>query len=163
MAWPHKPDWADRFLAKVKINPFHPKGCHEWRATKDQKGYGRFWIGQALHGAHRTAWELAFGSIPEGWHILHHCDNPGCVRPDHLFLGTNSINVADRNAKGRARGCVEAAGETHPKTTLTTEQAQEIRAHPGGRGYYRKLAAKYGVTIQTVYNIRSRKTWKHLP
>lgn len=73
--------------------------CEEWDGQRDKNGYGK--LGHKL--AHRMAWEAAYGPIPVGTSVLHHCDNPPCTRADHLFLGTQRDNVLDMHAKGRAR------------------------------------------------------------
>lgn len=80
------------FVAKT-----HERGCWKWTGPTDRKGYGRW--GKKV--ASRHSWELANGPIPEGMWVLHHCDNPPCVNPAHLYLGTNTENVQDRVARGR--------------------------------------------------------------
>ena len=92
-------------------------GCHVWRGTKTNFGYGQ--IGRGGRGggmlvAHRVGWELANGPIPDGLFVLHRCDNPPCVNPEHLFLGTQKENIADMRAKGRGFGPPHYWGEKNP-------------------------------------------------
>lgn len=91
----------ERFEAKVSPEPM--SGCLLWTGCVDAKGYGLIAADGRSTGAHRVAWMLAHGPIPDGQWVLHHCDNPGCVNASggHLFLGTNLDNIRDRNAKGR--------------------------------------------------------------
>jgi HNH endonuclease len=94
---------ADRFWAKVDTQG-DLFDCWRWTAAVDRKGYGTIRYGgrgSILAKAHRLSWELHFGEIPVGLHVLHRCDAPACVRPDHLFLGTNYQNIEDALAKGR--------------------------------------------------------------
>lgn len=94
-------DPLERFWAMVRKG----KGCWEWQGSRLPRGYGSFRLGtrstDPKEYAHRIAWAWKNGPIPLGMRVLHHCDNPGCVRPDHLFLGTQADNVADMDAKGR--------------------------------------------------------------
>lgn len=97
---------AARFWSKVRKGD----GCWEWQAKRFDNGYGSFAVSRNKNqGAHRVAWELTNGPIPAGMSVLHHCDNRPCVRPDHLFLGTQLDNMRDMLAKGRQRWRGQAA------------------------------------------------------
>jgi hypothetical protein len=120
-------------------------------------GYGRLKIKgvKVLHN--RYVYSVKYG-IPladmEGKHVLHICDNPGCVNPAHLLLGTHADNMADSADKGRKRG--ELAG----RAKLTEEQVLAIRADL--QTAYKDIAAKYGIVVPTVKDIKARKIWKHI-
>ena len=103
--------YAAPFSASVRKGP----GCWEWTASRQKFGYGTKWHNGSVQLAHRIAWEEANGPIQEGMCVLHRCDNPKCVRPDHLFLGTVADNNADRHAKGRDGGGLAARAQTHCK------------------------------------------------
>jgi hypothetical protein len=112
--------------------------------------------------AHRIAWELTNGAIPEGMKVLHRCDNVLCVRPDHLFLGTQHDNVRDMINKGRKN---TAVGERQWNAKLTKEQVEQIRMeYRKGTGLHNKgnrgeLAARYGVKPGTISDVAAR-TWR---
>ncbi len=141
-----------RFLDKCD----RPKrGCWEWTAYKDSEGYGRVTIGGGHSTyAHRLSWRLWRGEIPRGLCICHKCDNPGCVRPDHLFLGTPKDNVHDSITKQRHRLCA-------PRAKLTTAQVQEIRAlYSSGAETQKSLSHIFGVDRSTIGYIVRNKVWR---
>jgi len=145
---------ADRFWEKVNVT----ETCWLWIAGCDPHGYGTFSRrrSEAVY-AHRFAYELAYGAFDESLGVLHRYDNPPCVRPDHLFLGTNTENMADKTAKGRQR-----RGEQQPNALLDESQVREIRRRHAGGESYTALATEYGVAYGTVYAIVKRKSWKHV-
>lgn len=158
-----------RFWPKVQKTD----GCWLWTAGRDKDGYGQFRVHVAPYTnrhvhAHRVAWELTYGPIPSGLCVCHRCDNPGCVRPDHLFLGTLDENNQDKVKKGRQSKGLEtkpwlrAKGEGHPKAKLTTDDVRQIRARFSGGATSTELAAAYGVTTQAIRAIALRKVWRHV-
>lgn len=133
--------------------------CWVWIGTRNQKGYGRFKAGNAPIPAHRFSYELSNGKIPEGMLVCHTCDHPWCVNPTHLFLGTNAENMEDMVRKGRKK---IVKGEEAGSSKLTDQDVFDIRAaFATGEGAI-TLAKKYGLNRQTIYDITSRKTWKHV-
>lgn len=157
----------ERFMDYVSPEP--NSGCWLWLGSWDSrpgKGYGYFFL-EKLMGAHRASWMLFRGPIPEGQEACHKCDNPACVNPDHLFLGTRKENVHDSIRKGRHVGGpkfsafmmpIALRGEAHGRARLTNADVLAIRQSPAKQ---RDLAAKYGVSQSTIW--RARKThWKHI-
>lgn len=157
---------AERFWAKVTQDGPVPEhrpqlgSCWLWIGGKRRRGYGIFWLndGQTL-GAHQFAYLNQVGQIPDGHSVLHHCDNPSCVRPAHLFTGTPADNMADKTAKGRAN---QPVGERCRTARLTAIDVAEIRrTYTGTRGDMARLARHYGVMPNAIRNVLSGKTWKH--
>jgi len=90
----------ERLLAMVRIHEI--TGCWEWAGHRNLKGYGSAWDGKTMTRAHRVAYRVFVGAIPEGLFVLHRCDNPPCCNPEHLFLGTHLDNMEDMRNKGRS-------------------------------------------------------------
>ncbi len=141
------------FNRRYTVDP--QSGCWVWIGSTNQDGYG-LWSAHGEKRAHRASFVLHHGVIPKGMHVLHTCDNPGCVNPDHLRLGTHQDNMADLRKKGRAYG---AAGETNKAAKLTERQAIQIMSDSRSCGV---IATEYGVSSATIDNIRNGKTWAHI-
>ena len=141
-----------------KVNKQAENGCWEWAAYRDPDGYGGFSLDGKGERAHRASWILEHGSIPDGLHVLHHCDNPRCVNPAHLFLGTQADNMRDKAEKGRAVNNPQP-GESHPMSKLTEADIPAIRADKRSQ---RAIAAEYGVSRQQIGRIKNRKRWTHI-
>lgn len=149
----------DRFWEKVAFIPFH--SCWEWIGAKSQKGYGNFWNNNKQHLAHRYSYELHYGSFSQRLIVCHHCDNPSCVNPKHLFLGTNYENAQDRMLKGRGRsGFKRFPGETNPSAKLDWAKVEKIRSEYQGPVTQSSLAIKYGVNQSLISMIIRRIVWR---
>lgn len=143
-----------------KVASGEPDECWLWTSTRDNKGYGVFGEGGKTLKAHRRAYELANGPIPNGLCVCHSCDNPPCVNPAHLWAGTLADNNHDMYAKGRRPPVI---GERHGHARLTEEKVREIRrSYQGRRGEQRELGRRFGVCQQTIQSIVARETWKHV-
>lgn len=155
---------AVRFWSRVVRGP----GCWLWMGTTDTCGYGRLVVGsrtdgtRRLAGAHRIAYALAAGPIPAGGQVLHRCDTPACVRPDHLFLGTQADNIADMVSKGRQRGG-SLRGEKNPTAKLTWAKVTEIRRlYANGGVSQRALGEMFGVEQTSVGFVVRGETWREV-
>lgn len=133
-------------------------GCWLWTGSTSGHGRARFSLGDKMVNASRFAWQQSRGAIPEGLGVLHECDNPLCVNPSHLFLGTQKSNAEDMVRKGR-----HPFGERCGKATLTWDMVREIRERhiPRKRGHGAPtLAKEFGVTGQTILEIVRGNIWK---
>lgn len=156
----------ERFAAKVTIAP--GKACWTWTAARNRRrggvlSYGVFRIrGRRNVLAHRMAWMLARGPIGDDLVVCHSCDNPACVRHDHLFIGTQADNLADMRAKGREgdRSACLPRGERHHKAKLTEAQVVELRAayEAGVRG--KALGERFGITPTHAQRIATGQSWR---
>jgi hypothetical protein len=137
-------------------------GCWIWNGSVFWDGYGQFNFKQdglwKKARAHRASYEIFVGSAA-GMVVCHRCDNPPCVNPDHLFLGTQLDNIRDMDAKGR-RVKTTKIGERHPFAKLTEDQACAIRFNEVGTT--QEIASRYGVSWSAVKSIRIGRTWRHL-
>lgn len=146
------------FLSRVLIDT-NTDGCWEWCAGRDQKGYGRLKARGLPRLAHRAAWVVLVGPIPDGGHVLHRCDNPPCCNPAHLFIGDNAANVADRVAKGRT---VAPRGEGSPQAKLTDAAVLSIREACAAGASLRDVAARFSISEALVSHVRRRVGWAHV-
>ena len=133
--------------------------CWNWEGSKVRK-YGYITIQQPVKiGVHRFSWILHNGDIPEGLYVCHKCDNPSCCRPDHLFLGTQAQNMADKKSKGR--GFIKMR---YCNSKLTAEQIFKIREDYRPHKVTQKiLSQQYGVSRENIHYILKGKSWKHFP
>lgn len=153
-------DPADKlaYIERVKAR-FYPRlqtnaatGCHEWTGPLDKEGRGHISIHDFPLRTHRVGYILAHGCIAEAMHVLHHCDNPKCANPKHLFLGTHDDNMADRESKGRA-----ARGEASGGSRLSDEDVSFIRSSGIAP---KKLAEQFGVGRSHIYHIQQNRRRK---
>lgn len=137
--------------------------CWLWKGTiNPDDGYGQFCTGPRRKSktirAHRFSYELYFGKITNNLYVCHKCDIRNCVNPEHLFLGTAADNIKDASKKGRLR-----LGESHPKTTLTSEEVLRIREKYNCEATsIIKLSKEFNVSTSTIWRILKRETWKHV-
>lgn len=135
---------AARFWGRVEKTD----GCWLWRAGTN-RGYGIAWVGGRIKKAHRVSWEEVNGPIPPGMFVCHRCDNPPCVRPSHLFLGTNADNMRDMSEKGRG----------YLRSPITAHDAIDIVSLYAFGATQLELARSYGITQSAVSLIVHGKNW----
>ena len=161
MAPPRVP-LEERFWDKVYPDP--NTGCWLWGgAGKPPYGYGlllRGGRGSKHDLASRVAYELLIGPIPAGLFVLHKCDVPACVNPEHLYAGTQYENVRDREVRGRS---ADVRGEANPAAKLREGDVLAIRAARPRGVLFQVLAARYGVSDMAIRMAAKRQTWRHLP
>jgi hypothetical protein len=148
---------SDRFWDYVDKSS-GPEACWPWIGGRSPRGYGWFRIKKKSWRANRYAWVIANGKIPDGLQVCHRCDNPACVNPNHLFLGTGADNMQDKILKGR-----QICGEDVHLAKLTEQQVIDIRRRMT-IGCNRQIVANdFGVTAGCIDAVFRRLTWKHIP
>lgn len=161
-----------RFWAKV--DRCGDDECWEWQGyLKLEKPYGRFRVFGKMHQAHRVAWHLAYGAIPDDLFVCHHCDNHACVNPAHLWLGTVQDNANDMVRKGRSAVGKKHRNSTHPesiprgeqvpRSKLTERQIVEIRRMVADGISQTSTAYQFGVLPAAISKIVNRQNWGHIP
>jgi hypothetical protein len=159
MSGPRPRPPVERFWPKVERRG--PDECWPWVGARQQTGYGILFKSsrpRRWHLAHRLSWELHNGPIPDGLHVLHRCDNPPCVNPAHLFLGTQADNNRDRDAKSRG-GLAREGGEGNPRARLTWAIVDEIRGRHAAGETQVALAKHFGVKQPQVSRIIRNQSW----
>lgn len=145
--------FIERFWSKIKIT----NTCWIWTGARHDYGYGLTNFFQYQLYTHKVSWQLTYGEIPKGKLVCHKCDNPPCVRPTHLFIGSPKDNIQDMIKKGRNR-----IGEKVVQAKLSPNQVRRIRKlHGPGMGYIR-LSHKFGVSASQIHHIIKRISWKHI-
>jgi hypothetical protein len=159
---------ATRFWDKVRIGEAHV--CWEWTGARHPLGYGFLHAGKLYRGgkrfvsAPRLSWEIHHGElVPDGMDVLHSCDNPPCVNPAHLHLGTQGDNNRERSARGRGReNRPENRGELSPISKVTEADVRAIVAAVEQGATQSSQARKYGLSVPHVYRLVHKQSWKHL-
>ena len=162
----------ERFHKRLDKTPGYGRNgdCWVWKAGTTNGGYGLICADGKNVRTHRFSWELHNGPIPEGMQVLHHCDNPPCCNPDHLFLGKDADNIADKISKGRGPDMKAVslyrqnpAGERNGMAKLTDKEVKEIReifAH--GVPSLSELAEQFNSSVCNIARIVKRRTWRHI-
>lgn len=152
---------AETFWSRVRKSK---DGCWLWTLSQSTHGYGQQWHAGKIWRCHRLAWVLTHGPIPKGQCVCHRCDNPLCVRIDHLFLGTQRENLRDMLKKGRRRprSIGQWIGSRNVRAKLTENDVRAIRSEYAAGSSLRKLSAKFGIAHTAIASVLHRRTWAHV-
>jgi hypothetical protein len=145
----------ERFFQKIKKT----EACWIWTGRKNWKGYGEVKCNNKSYKSHRLSWIIHFGCIPEKMCILHKCDNPCCVNPNHLFLGTHQDNMIDMFQKGRGN---RAFGTRVTPSKLNEEKVRSLRNDFYSGMKRDDILMKYSISKRAMYLVAKRITWKHV-
>ena len=145
----------DKFF--LWVNYSASNGCWEWTGSKDGGGYGMAFVDGVMVKSHRYSWEYYFGSIPSGLWVLHKCDNPACINPEHLFLGTNGDNMKDKVKKERQS---RLFGDKNGRCVMTKDLVIELRQlYASGKFSYRDLVGRFNISQTQVARIIKKESW----
>lgn len=169
-------DFLWRFWEKINTEPVKDPWCWEWTGAHRRHGYGAMGINYHMVVATRIMWTAVNGMIPvvdgKPLFVLHRCDNPKCVRPEHLFLGNHQANMDDRTRKGRAPTGDRNGARIHPgihqgmkhhNAILDDNTVLAIREASANGVTVKKLAIQFGLKARTIYAVRDGQNWGHLP
>lgn len=146
-----------RFMTMVAVKDSFE--CWEWTGNKPDGRYGHFSVRGKIVKAHRWIYELCCGPIPEGMVIRHKCDNPSCVNPRHLTIGTHQDNINDRQERGRY---ADRQGEKHPLRKISEADVHDIRRAAELGESHRSIAERFRIGSQQVGKIVRRENWGHI-
>lgn len=146
----------DKLLSKISVST--TTGCWNWSAGKIKAGYGYVWDKTKNRRAHRVSYEVFNGEITEDLYVLHKCDNPSCINPEHLFLGTPKHNMEDKLQKGRG-----ARGSQQGSSKLIEEDIPRIRLLcKQGELSLQEIGNIFNVGYTTIHAVKSRQNWRHI-
>lgn len=152
-------EYSSKSLANFSKKFVRSNGCWLWNGGKNRDGYGQVRLKGRTEYAHRISWVIHNGPIPKGMCVCHQCDNPLCVRPDHLFLGTHAENMADMIAKNHV---ARFHGKEDTHTKLAKKDIRRMREQYLFGADRKDISLVFNVSISSVYAIVGRRTWRHV-